>query len=793
MNVHSNYQRRVSAPGGRGAGVSRLLVGWSRRAVASATILGAGLFGVAHTSLAEAQTPAKTPPPLYAYADGSASSATTCPETTTVASECPLQTALGLVSAGGTVLLATPGTTAPYYGNFTISTASTSSKKPVTIEPASGPANAVLDGDASGAVSCPTASCDDSVLTIGTGVYANLDSITIDDADNTVGNGGAINDAGTVALDEMNITGTQAANGGAVYLDNGAVLNITDSNISQDSAPNGDGGAIDSGDESGNAGTVTATNSTFDDETSYHDGAGIASGDHGGSGTLAVTDCTFSDDIVTYGDGGAIDSGDYSGDGSLAVTGSTFTDDSVSIDGGAIDSGDHYATGTLTVTGSKFTDDSAPDGQNAEYGDGGAIDSGDDSGMGSFVATDSTFMNNSADEGGAIASGDDAGAGTLKVAASTFMNNSGGEGGAIFADGLDSSVTVRIADSTFKDNTAADNGGAIDNGDFYGSDDSLTVSDSTFAGDSAYDGGGIENADDGGQSSAYVTDSTFSKDNAEFGGAIDNADFDGSGSLTLSSSTSTTNNATDGGAIDNGDNGGDGSLTVTFSTLIKNVATDGGAIDNGDNEGSGTVSIASSTLYQNGGYATLENVSGSLGIAGSIVAYSTNADCAGSITDAGYNFENTKPASCGFSTSNHDVVGGDPDLGPLAKNGGDTKTLKPTSKSRLLGSEYLRHRLQSLPEHRSAGCKDTRGRDGLLDRFSRSVHDVGRVSRSPIPGEADGGLPGSGHRTIAPARYAAVQRRCQPAGTSADGGRISRSTRVVPHRASGAEPSSLRA
>jgi hypothetical protein len=95
----------------------------------------------------------------------------------------------------------------------------------------------------------------------------------------------------------------------------------------------------------------------------------------------------------------------------------------------------------------------------------------------------------------------------------------------------------------------------------------------------------------------------------------------------------------DRGAIDSGDDGSTGTLTITFSTFDENESTgDGGDIDNGDNDGLGMASIVSSTLYDNGGYATLYNLNGSLAIAGSVVADSTTTDCAGRITDAGSNF-----------------------------------------------------------------------------------------------------------------------------------------------------------
>jgi hypothetical protein len=640
---------------------------WRLRVLAAAAgVLVADLVGISPlASPAFASSASTSPAALYAYAAGTATTATACPATATIDQECPLATALGLVRAGGSVLLETPGSSGSYYGNFSLDTKSTSATKAVTIRPASGVTNPTLDGDASGDVTCPTPSCDGAVLTTGSGDYTNIDSLTVTDANNTTGNGGGIDDGGSLALSDVTISDDQAANGGAVYVENEGSLTSNGSEFSSDGAPNGDGGAIDSGDNGG-TGSVSVSDSTFTDDTSYHDGAAIASGDHGGKGTLSVSHSTFSGGSNGYGDGGAIDSGDYSGSkGALTVTDSTFTDDSSSIDGGAIDSEDHGATGSLSVTGSRFTDDEAE-----SYG--GAINS-TNSGSKPVGITDSEFDGDYGSYGGAVSSYEQ-GTGSLVVSGSTFHEDSAVEGASIETGGS-ASGNATVTTSTFTDGYSYGAGGSIDV--YYGN---LKVTGSSFSGNYAEEGGAIFN-----QATTTVSESTFADDTAsDDGGAIDSGDDGNYNDLTVNDSTFSNNSANDGGAIDNADDYGYATTNVSFSTFTWNSASNsGGAIDSGNYGGYGTVSVVNSTLYDNEGNATLDNVDGSLTIAGSIVADSETQDCEGTITDAGYNYENDASTSCGFQAST-DVVGGSPDLGSLAENGGDTETFEPEPSSPLI-------------------------------------------------------------------------------------------------------------
>jgi len=254
---------------------------------------------------------------------------------------------------------------------------------------------------------------------------------------------------------------------------------------------------------------------------------------------------------------------------------------------------------------------------------------------GQLTVTDSTFSGNSAVYGGGIFN-----YAQLTVTNCTFSGNSatdGGEGGGIF----NSLGSVGITDSIFSNNSA-ENGGGIFNGEGV-----LGVTTSTFSGNSASGsegGGGIYNYD----AQLTVARSTFSGNSAtgSDGGGI--SDYDGDD--TIVNSTFSGNSATDGGGIYSGAE----SLTIINSTFAGNSATDGGDIDSG-----------ASTL-------TVTN---------SIVANSSSGgNCAGAITNGGYNISND--STCGFGTStggNGKTIGNgvNPLLATagLQNNGGPTGTI----------------------------------------------------------------------------------------------------------------------
>ena len=191
---------------------------------------------------------------------------------------------------------------------------------------------------------------------------------------------------------------------------------------------------------------------------------------------------------------------------------------------------------------------------------------------------------------------------------------------------------------------------------------SLTVANSAFSGNIASYGGGIDN--NGG--TLTVTNSTFDRNYGKWGGSIYNYQ----GTLTVTNSTFDGNYSTWGGGIVNNQ----GTLTVTNSTFDGNAATWGGGIFSYK----GTLSVTNSTFSANGamgtaGYAGgIANDSSAFHLKNTILANSLSVreDCSSNValsTDI-HNLIETNDG-CGTPVSSSD-----PKLGPLANNGGSTRT-----------------------------------------------------------------------------------------------------------------------
>ena len=186
----------------------------------------------------------------------------------------------------------------------------------------------------------------------------------------------------------------------------------------------------------------------------------------------------------------------------------------------------------------------------------------------------------------------------------------------------------------------------------------LTLDGVTVRNGKALEGGGIYN-----EGTATISASTLSGNTADdSGGGISNF-----GTATIAASTLSGNTATfGGGGISNR-----ASLSVTNSTLAENTATSagGGAIESGN---FGTATLINVTISGNASasQAAVWNESGTLHLTNTLIANSTGAaDCKNDDT-LGTNANNlVEDNTCSPALS------GDPMLGPLANNGGDTQTL----------------------------------------------------------------------------------------------------------------------
>ncbi|MDX2232290.1 MAG: CHAT domain-containing protein [Leptolyngbyaceae cyanobacterium bins.349] len=291
---------------------------------------------------------------------------------------------------------------------------------------------------------------------------------------------------------------------------------------------------------------------------------------------------------------------------------------------------------------------------------------------------------------------------TIALENLTLTNGAARNGGGIYNSG-----SLTLTNSTVTNNQAADEGGGIYN------TGSLSLINSTVTNNqSARSGGGIYNT-----GSLDIETSTIDRNEALFsnGGAIHNR-----GTLSLRNSTIDRNRTEDsGGGVYN-----TGRVEIIGSTFSRNLANTRGASGRGgglDNRGvatitnstfsgnrvlntrgggiynTGTLSLTSSTLTQNGasregggiyntGIATLQNT---------IVAANSAAqspDLVGAFADQGYNFVGVVDGGRGlrsttlFGTQQFPL---DPKLGPLANNGGFTKThaLLPGSRAIAAGTD----------------------------------------------------------------------------------------------------------
>ncbi len=169
----------------------------------------------------------------------------------------------------------------------------------------------------------------------------------------------------------------------------------------------------------------------------------------------------------------------------------------------------------------------------------------------------------------------------------------------------------------------------------------------------------IENSGIGNSGTLTISDSTIR--NSSFGGV--GAGIGNGGVMTITGSTISGNTSiTDGGGI-----GNSGTLTINNSTISGNVvkARSGGGIYN---SASGRLTITNSTISNNGagGSGGIVN-DGTLSMRNTILAGNDGFDLSGPLT-----------------SGDHNLIGGNPELGPLQDNGGPTQTMAP-----LLGSPAI--------------------------------------------------------------------------------------------------------
>lgn len=322
--------------------------------------------------------------------------------------------------------------------------------------------------------------------------------------------------------------------------------------------------------------------------------------------------------------------------------------------GGAIRVNDPGST--LVVSGTTFRANGAGSG-------GGALAIG-----APVTITNSNFTNNNGTIGGAIY----AISGTVSVRGTTFAYNSASDqGGAVW-----SAVNTSISMSSILSNTATNGSPAV-----YLNSVSSTSSilSSTIAYNNVLGPGGVAATDgivfNAGSGNLTIANTTIAKNVGPASCCMYGLAIESDGALTVTNSAiyNHVGNYQGGGIWNNG------TLVIANTTLFNNsAALTGGGLHNGYNGTGGVATILNSTIYSNSassGGDVYHNSGTTLTIANTIIGNAASGgNCkvdSGSIVDGGNNLDDG--TSCGFGGATGTNT--NPQLGPLANNGGATMTL----------------------------------------------------------------------------------------------------------------------
>jgi hypothetical protein len=216
-------------------------------------------------------------------------------------------------------------------------------------------------------------------------------------------------DSGAMAtISGLTISGGSADHGGAIDIESGGSLSVTDT-IAENSASREGGGIY-------NSGALAVSNSTVESNASVQNGGGIFNSDYG---TLTVTGSSIAANSGFYG-GGIANYG-----GRLTVTGSTIAGNSATNSGGGI-----LNVGILTVIGSTIA-------RNSAANSGGGIS---DIGVSTTLVNTTVADNSAVRYGGGIDT--ESFSGLLAVNATIADNNVGlgGSGGGLWKNGSGTSA-----------------------------------------------------------------------------------------------------------------------------------------------------------------------------------------------------------------------------------------------------------------------------------------------------------------------------------------------------------------
>lgn len=483
---------------------------------------------------------------------------------------------------------------------------------------------------------------------------------------------------GSTTVDSVTVSGLSLSGFEyALDFDNTAVITLTDVAVS--GARNNALYVV--------SGALTVSNSHFDGNDSTAGDISIGSGD-----SATIIDSTFSNN-----DGNGLTL-DLSGSATATVSASTADNNSDS--GFTLYTEDTASLNVASVSAAG----NGNYGLNTE-GEGGEITIADSTFsangfsniLGDLESDSSLTLSNIAVEGSAGGSGatflvDES---TLSITASRFTgNNIGGSatlggGAAIFAS---NSATVTVATSVFSGNESTGAGGGLALAGSAGATfilDTLTVDGNT----AQTSGGGILTTYDDATSSLTITDSTISGNTSDEDGggiAVDSA----GGNLTVANSTIAGNSAAGAGAAVRYATTAAANFLLSNSTVSGNTGTTGGAVDI---DAAAVLTVSDSVIANSTGVDDLVTNGATVTVNYSLVEDPDTA------------------AAARLAAGTGNLTGVDPQLGPLANNGGTTLTMLPAAASPVIGA--------GSPGSTSALATDQRG----LARVSGPRIDIGSV------------------------------------------------------------------
>ncbi|MCW5961543.1 MAG: hypothetical protein KIS76_15375, partial [Pyrinomonadaceae bacterium] len=337
-------------------------------------------------------------------------------------------------------------------------------------------------------------------------------------------------------------------------------------------------------------------------------------------------------------------------------------------------------TSTININNSSITGNTVSNTSTTVAAVAGGVSS-----VGTLNVTDSMITNNTATSSGSntFSGGVHVTAGTTTITGSTISGNAStvtaGVGNG-FAGGIyNQQATVSIINSTVSGNSASSFHAGVRTLASTSAAATTNITNSTVSGNTSVgEGGGVINISGSGfNATTNITGSTISGNMAtsatSIGGGIEQfTTSTGLGTVNLINSTVSGNSANNAAGIYN--SGTAATINSNFSTIASNAAaTNGGGLFQDTN---GTTNLKNSIVGDNN-------------------AGSAGPDIFGAITSQDYNHvedisggtfftefrEGSRLVTTTFFTLPNDVTGTDPQLGPLANNGGTTLTHLPGSAS----------------------------------------------------------------------------------------------------------------